>query len=85
MARNPLLEALRGHAPTHPDWYRNIVANPNVTVELPGDTFEAVATIVPEPRRTELYDSQAAVMPNFAEYAKGTTPTIPVVVLTRKP
>jgi len=77
--------ASKAGAPSHPDWYRNIVANPEVTVELPGDTFKAVATVVSEPRRTELYDAQAAVMPNFAEYAKATARTIPVVVLSRTP
>src|SRR4030088_2551735 len=38
--------ASKGGAPSNPDWYYNLVANPTVTVELPGDTFQARASVV---------------------------------------
>jgi deazaflavin-dependent oxidoreductase (nitroreductase family) len=75
--------ASKAGAPSHPDWYHNVVANPVVTVELPGETFQATATVVSGEERQRLYDAQAELMPNFKEYAEKTTREIPVVVLTR--
>jgi deazaflavin-dependent oxidoreductase (nitroreductase family) len=76
--------ASKGGMPTNPDWYHNIVAHPDVTVEVGTETFEARATVVEDPERDELYAKQAAIMPNFAEYQEKTTRKIPVIVLTRK-
>jgi deazaflavin-dependent oxidoreductase (nitroreductase family) len=75
--------ASKGGAPTSPDWFHNLVANPDVTVELPTEKFEARARVAEEPEREQLYRAQAALMPNFAEYEKATTRKIPVVVLER--
>jgi len=76
--------ASKAGAPTNPDWYHNIVAHPDVTIEVGTETFEARATVVEGTERDELYAKQAAMMPNFAEYQAKTTRKIPVVVLTRK-
>ncbi|HEY5077226.1 MAG TPA: nitroreductase family deazaflavin-dependent oxidoreductase [Acidimicrobiia bacterium] len=75
--------ASKGGAPTSPDWYHNLVAHPDVTVELPTETFEARARVAEEPERDRLYRAQAALMPNFDAYEKATTRKIPVVVLER--
>lgn len=75
--------ASKGGAPTNPDWFYNLVAQPRVTVEVGTDKFEAQATIPAEPERTRLYEQMAAQRPNFAEYQRKTTRHIPVVVLTR--
>jgi deazaflavin-dependent oxidoreductase (nitroreductase family) len=75
--------ASKGGAPISPDWYHNLVANPDVTVELPLETFEARARVAEEPERERLYRAQAALMPNFDAYEKATTRKIPVVVLER--
>jgi deazaflavin-dependent oxidoreductase (nitroreductase family) len=75
--------ASKGGAPTHPDWYHNVVGNPRVTIEVGSEKFQAHATIVTEPERTRLYDQMAAIMPGFAEYQRKTTRRIPVIVLTR--
>ena len=76
--------ASKGGAPTSPDWYHNIVKTPSVKVELPGDTFEATATVHSSgPQRDRLFKAQADQMNNFYEYEKATTRTIPVVTLKR--
>lgn len=75
--------ASKGGAPTHPDWYHNVVGNPHVTIEVGTDKFQAHAAIATEPERTRLYDQMAAIMPGFAEYQRKTTRRIPVIVLTR--
>jgi len=76
--------ASRGGAPTHPDWYRNLVANPEVTVEVGTERYRARARTAREPERTRLFDRQAALMPFFDEYRQQVTAReIPVVVLER--
>jgi deazaflavin-dependent oxidoreductase (nitroreductase family) len=76
--------ASKGGAPTSPDWYHNLVANPDVTVELSTDKFEGRARVAEGEERDRLYRAQAELMPNFADYEKATTRKIPVVVLERK-
>jgi deazaflavin-dependent oxidoreductase (nitroreductase family) len=76
--------ASKGGSPSHPHWYLNLLANPDVTVELPGETFAARATALTEgPERERLYRAQADLMPNFAEYQEKTERLIPVVVLEK--
>lgn len=75
--------ASKGGAPTNPDWYYNIVANPLVTVEVGTEQFQAHATIAAEPERTRLFDQMATAMPGFAEYQRNITRILPVIVLTR--
>lgn len=75
--------ASKGGAPDNPDWYRNIVAHPTVTVEFGTELFQAHAEIAPEPERTRLYARMVEHMPGFADYEKKTTRVIPVIILTR--
>jgi deazaflavin-dependent oxidoreductase (nitroreductase family) len=75
--------ASKGGEPTHPDWYRNLVANPDVTLEVGGETFPARAEVAEGTERRRLFDQQAAQMPFFAEYERKTPREIPVVVFTR--
>ena len=70
-------------APTHPAWYHNLVANPTVTVELPGERFDARAVVLEGEERDRLFDRQKALMPGFADYERKTTRRIPVVALER--
>ena len=73
--------ASKGGAPTHPDWYYNVVANPQVTVEVGTEKFQAVAKVAEEPERTRLYEKMVGVMPGFDDYRRKTTRVIPVIVL----
>ena len=75
--------ASKGGAPTHPDWYRNLRANPDVTVEVGPERFQAKASVAKGAERRRLYDLQASHMPAFKEYEKRTSREIPVVVLER--
>ena len=75
--------ASKAGAPTNPDWFHNLRANPNVTVERGAERFQARATIPEEPERTRLFDQMAVQMPGFAGYQQKTTRQIPVVVLER--
>jgi len=82
--RNIIIASKAG-APTNPDWYYNLAANPEVNVEVGTEQFQALARVAAEPERTELYNKVAAKYPGFAEYQRQTTRIIPVVILTRLP
>lgn len=75
--------ASKGGAPTSPDWYHNLVANPTVTVEVGTDRFEAQASVAQGSERDEFYAQQAKEYPQFGEYQEKTTRIIPVVILGR--
>jgi deazaflavin-dependent oxidoreductase (nitroreductase family) len=74
--------ASKGGAPTNPDWYYNVTANPLVTVEVGTEKFQARASVAQEPERTRLYNQMVEVMPGFDDYRRNTTRVIPVIVLT---
>ncbi|HSG16169.1 MAG TPA: nitroreductase family deazaflavin-dependent oxidoreductase [Anaerolineae bacterium] len=75
--------ASKGGAPSHPDWYYNIVANPMVNVEYGTEKFQAQATVTSEPDRTRLYEQMESTFATFSEYKKKAGRVIPVVTLTR--
>ena len=75
--------ASKAGAPRDPDWFHNLVAHPDVTVELPGETYRARAVVVEGPERDRVWEAQKTVMPGFADYERKTTRRIPVVELQR--
>jgi deazaflavin-dependent oxidoreductase (nitroreductase family) len=76
--------ASKGGAPTNPAWYHNLLAHPDVAVEVRGDSFRARASALTEGEDYErLYKSQADRFPAFWDYRKRSSRRIPVVVLER--
>jgi deazaflavin-dependent oxidoreductase (nitroreductase family) len=73
--------ASKAGAPTNPDWYHNLKANPEVTVEVGTDELRATAREVTGAERDRIYGHQAGLYPGFAEYQEKTARTIPVVEL----
>ncbi|MFK4070247.1 nitroreductase/quinone reductase family protein [Streptomyces sp. NPDC029674] len=69
--------------PRHPDWYRNVLAHPTVTVELGTDTFEAIAVPAEGERRDRLFERVVAAEPGYGDYQERTSRILPVVVLER--
>jgi len=74
----------KGGAPTNPDWYLNLLAHPDVSVEVGTETFDVTATEVTGPERDRIYAANAALRPGFATYQQNTTRKIPVIALRRK-
>jgi deazaflavin-dependent oxidoreductase (nitroreductase family) len=75
--------ASKGGAPTNPDWYHNLKANPEVTIEVGTETIPAQATEATGDERDRLYGAQRERVPQFAEYEQQTGGrTIPVIVLS---
>lgn len=75
--------ASKGGAPTNPDWFANLRANPTVTVEVGSEQFQARAVVAEGEERDRLFNQMAAQMPGFAEYQRNTSRLIPVVLLER--
>jgi len=75
--------ASKGGAPTHPDWFHNVVANPDVEVEIGTERFDARARVATGAERTEIWERQKQDWPGFADYEEKTTGIreIPVVIL----
>ena len=78
-----LVYASKAGAPTHPDWYLNLVADPNVIVEVGDDRYDATAAPLESDERNRAFTEQAERNPAFAEYQEKTDRVIPVVALTR--
>jgi deazaflavin-dependent oxidoreductase (nitroreductase family) len=72
-----------GGAPTHPDWYHNLRANPRVTVEVGNERFDARARIAAHDERDRLWREFKEEIPVLADYEQKTSRQIPVVVLER--
>jgi len=78
-----VIVASKGGAPTHPAWYHNLVAHPDVTVEVLDEKFKVRARVMDGEEYERLYLHHAKVNPTFHEYRKKTSRKIPVVVLER--
>jgi deazaflavin-dependent oxidoreductase (nitroreductase family) len=75
--------ASKAGAPDNPDWYHNLVANPDATAELGSETVSVRARVAQGDERDELWGRQKAAYPQFQEYENSTDRVIPVVVLER--
>ena len=73
--------ASKAGAPTNPDWYHNLRAHPDVTIEIGTDTLKATAHEASGEERELLFSAMAERSPNFAEYQRNTDRRIPVIVL----
>ena len=75
--------ASKAGADTHPAWFHNLLAHPQVTVERGSERYAAIATPVEGDERDRIYAANAAERPQFAEYEAKTSRVIPVVALQR--
>ena len=79
-----LVFASKGGADTHPDWYRNLLARPDIQIEVGDDTLDVHAEDVKGSERDALYKRQATLYPQFAEYQRKTKRVIPVISLKKR-
>ena len=76
--------ASKAGAPDNPDWYHNLVANPEASIEWGAETIPVTARVLEGDERSTVWEAQKAAYANFAEYETLTTRTIPVVALSRR-
>lgn len=71
-------------ADSHPDWYHNLLAHPEVRVEVGTETLEVTARVLDAEEREPVWETQKSRYPGFADYETKTTRVIPVVMLDRR-
>lgn len=76
--------ASKAGADTHPDWYRNLLAHPETTIEVGTETIPVRARDLDGEERARIWEAQKQLMPGFADYEAKTSRTIPVVLLERR-
>jgi deazaflavin-dependent oxidoreductase (nitroreductase family) len=76
--------ATKGGSPTHPDWYYNLRAHPQVVVEIGTERWEATAAILADEEREQVYAREIQRHPGIADYEKRANRKIPVVELVRR-
>ena len=79
-----LVFASKGGADTHPDWYHNLKAHPDVKIEVGHETIDVRAEEITGAERDRLYKKQASLYPQFAQYQQKTKRIIPVIAFTPK-
>ena len=79
-----LVIASNAGAPVHPAWYHNLMAHPEVTVEVASETFEATAIVTTGEERHRLWTRIVESYPFFTEHQAKTTRQIPVIALERR-
>jgi deazaflavin-dependent oxidoreductase (nitroreductase family) len=74
--------ASRAGAPQHPDWYHNLLAHPDTSVEVGTETIEVRARVAGPAEREPIWESQKVRSPGFAQYEQKAAPReIPVILL----
>jgi deazaflavin-dependent oxidoreductase (nitroreductase family) len=68
----------------HPNWYYNIVANPEIVIDMGTESIPVRATVVTGDERDVIFARQAARFSSFADYERRLTRTIPVIRLDRR-
>ena len=74
--------ASKAGAPTNPDWYHNLRAHPDTTIEVGDETIPVTASEAAGAERERLFDAQVLALPQFGDYAHKTARVIPVILLT---
>jgi deazaflavin-dependent oxidoreductase (nitroreductase family) len=80
---NYVLVGSQGGMPEHPDWYLNLVANPEVGVQVKADKFRARARTAEGEEHQRLWTAMNEIWPHYDEYQAKTDRAIPVIVLER--
>jgi deazaflavin-dependent oxidoreductase (nitroreductase family) len=73
--------ASKGGAPSNPDWYHNLKANPRARIEVGTEAHDVVARVAESDERERIWSRQIEVMPAFGEYEQRSGRQIPVVIL----
>ena len=77
--------ASKAGAPTNPDWFHNLVAHPEATIEIGSETIAVRARVAADDERGPIWETQKERYPGFADYETKTTRQIPVLILEVAP
>lgn len=76
------IAAANGGSDNHPDWYKNLLAQPSVTIEVPGATISAHARVTTGPERDALLSQLLSSLPGMSDHVASAERDVPVLVLT---
>jgi deazaflavin-dependent oxidoreductase (nitroreductase family) len=79
-----IVVASKGGAPEDPDWYKNMQADPDATIQVKGDVIPVVMSTAEGEERERLWKLMVEVWPAYDDYQASTDREIPVVILTRR-
>lgn len=79
-----VVAAANGGGDAHPDWFHNLSANSEVTVEVVGRTIPSTATIVTGTERTDLLDQLSQALPGMSDHLAATSREVPVIAITER-
>ncbi|MDB5454121.1 MAG: hypothetical protein JWO33_2699 [Caulobacteraceae bacterium] len=82
---NVVIVASRAGSPHHPSWFLNLIAQPQVEVQVLSDRFTARARVTEGEERHRLFAMMASILPNYIVYQEMTDRELPVIVLERLP
>ena len=80
---NYLLVASKGGAPTHPNWYLNLVKNPEVVLQVGAEKFRGRARTATPEEKKRLWPVMVKIFPDYEKYQEKTERVIPVVIVER--
>ena len=80
--KNYVIVASKGGAPQNPGWYQNLVAHPDVEIQVRGDVIPVTAHTATAGEKARVWKTMTAQWPQYDEYQAGTARDIPVVLLT---
>ncbi|CAN5561718.1 nitroreductase family deazaflavin-dependent oxidoreductase [soil metagenome] len=76
--------ASKAGADSNPDWFHNLRAHPEASIEVGTETFDVMARVLDDAERGPVWETQKARYPGFADYEAKTARVIPVVMLDRR-
>jgi len=79
-----LVVASRGGSPEHPGWYKNLLAHPDVKIQVRDAVLRVTARTASAAEKKRLWPTMTAQWPDYDKYQAGTTRDIPVVVLSTR-
>jgi deazaflavin-dependent oxidoreductase (nitroreductase family) len=77
-----VIVASKGGAPDHPDWYKNLMANPSTTIQVWGDVIPVAARTASPEEKARLWPTMTKEWPDYDQYRTKTTRDIPLVILS---
>ena len=79
-----IVVASKGGAPDHPDWYKNLEANPEATIQVRDERIPVRASTVGREERDRLWKLMTEAWPAYDQYQQKTHREIPVVAFERR-
>lgn len=65
----------------HPDWYHNLITNPQVSIQVKDNLLPSTSRVADADERPRLWKMLVQVAPGYSDYERKTTRQIPLIIL----